>query len=96
MDLYGATEKDFAHVKVKNSRHGVSNPKARFKKIYTEEDVLGSPYVSQPLRLFDICATSDGGAALVITSMEFAKKHGVSNPVRISGVSTISPTFLRR
>ena len=93
MDLYGATEKDFAHVKVKNSRHGVSNPKARFKKIYTEEDVLGSPYVSQPLRLFDICATSDGGAALVITSMEFAKKHGVSNPVRISGVSTISPTF---
>ena len=93
MDLFDATEEDFARVKVKNSRHGFKNPNARYKKIFTEEEVLASPLVSQPLRLFEICATSDGGAALVITSMEFAKKHGVSNPVRISGVSTISPTF---
>lgn len=93
VDLYGATEKDFAHVKVKNSRHGIANPKARFKKLYTEEEVLASPLVSTPLRLLDICATSDGGAALVITSMDYAKKHGMANPVRISGVSTISPTF---
>jgi acetyl-CoA acetyltransferase len=93
MDLYGATEQDFARIKVKNSRHGVSNPNARYKKIFTEEEVLASPLVSQPLRLFEICATSDGGAALVITSMDYAKKHGMPNPVRISGVSTISPTF---
>jgi acetyl-CoA acetyltransferase len=93
MDLYGATEQDFARIKVKNSKHGISNPNARYKKIFTEEEVLASPLVSQPLRLFEICATSDGGAALVITSMDFAKKHGIANPVRISGVSTISPTF---
>jgi acetyl-CoA acetyltransferase len=93
MDLYGATEQDFARVKVKNSRHGISNPKARYKKIFTEEEVLASPLVSAPLRLFEICATSDGGAALVITSMDYAKKKGINNPVKISGVSTISPTF---
>jgi len=93
MDLYGATEQDFARVKVKNSRHGISNPKARYKKIFTEEEVLASPLVSAPLRLFEICATSDGGAALVITSMDYAKKKGIKNPVKISGVSTISPTF---
>jgi len=29
MDLYGATEQDFAHIKVKNSKHGFSNPNAR-------------------------------------------------------------------
>jgi acetyl-CoA acetyltransferase len=93
MDLYGATEQDFAHVKVKNSKHGFTNPKARYKKIFTEEEVLASPLVSQPLRLLEICATSDGGAALVITSMDYAKKKGIKSPVRISGVSTISPTF---
>mgnify|MGYP000916152226 FL=1 len=93
MDLYGATEQDFARVKVKNSKHGIANPKARYNKLFTEEEVLASPLVSAPLRLFEICATSDGGAALVITSMDYAKKKGIANPVKISGVSTISPTF---
>ena len=93
MDLYGATEQDFARVKVKNSKHGITNPKARYNKLFTEEEVLASPLVSAPLRLFEICATSDGGAALVITSMDYAKKKGIANPVKISGVSTISPTF---
>ena len=93
MDLYGATEQDFAHIKVKNSKHGAANPNARYKKVFTEEEVLASPLVAAPLRLFEICATSDGGAAVVLTSMEFAKKHGVKNPVRVSAVSTVSPTF---
>src|SRR5882762_114301 len=51
--LFGATERDFARVKVKNSRHGLANPNARFKKLYTEEQVLASPLVSAPLRLLD-------------------------------------------
>ena len=32
MDVYGATAEDFAQVKVKNSRHGLENPNARFRK----------------------------------------------------------------
>ncbi len=93
MDLYGATEQDFARIKVKNSKHGFSNPNARYRQIYTEAEVLASPLVAAPLRLFEICATSDGGAALVLCSMKYAKKHGVKKPVRISAVSTVSPTF---
>jgi acetyl-CoA acetyltransferase len=93
MDLYGATEQDFARIKVKNSKHGFTNPHARYRQIYTEAEVLASPLVSAPLRLFEICATSDGGAALVLCSMEYAKKKGIAKPVRISAVSTVSPTF---
>lgn len=93
MDLYGATEQDFARIKVKNSKHGFSNPNARYRQIYTEAEVLASPLVAAPLRLFEICATSDGGAALVLCSMEYAKKKGLAKPVRISAVSTVSPTF---
>lgn len=63
MELYGATEDDFARVKVKNSRCGQHNPYARYKKSFTMEEVLASPMVSDPLRLLQICATSDGGAA---------------------------------
>ncbi len=93
MDLYGATTDDFAMVKVKNSRHGVHNPNARFTKEYGLDDVRNSPVVSDPLRLLDICATSDGGAAMVVSSMEWARSHGHRDPVRVAGISTVSPTY---
>ena len=95
MDLYGATSEDFAMVKVKNARAGVHNPNARFRKESSIEEVLASPVVSDPLRLLDICATSDGGAAMIISSMEFARRHLGENAVipRVSGVSTVTPSF---
>ena len=93
MDLYGATTDDFAMVKVKNSRHGAHNPNARFTKEYGLDDVRNSPVVSDPLRLLDICATSDGGAALVVSSMQWARDHGHRDPVRVAGISTVSPTY---
>ncbi|GAA2733159.1 lipid-transfer protein [Actinocorallia aurantiaca] len=92
MALYGSTSEDFAQVKVKNSRHGLNNPNARYRKEVAVEQVLESAVVADPLRLLDICATSDGGAALVLTSMEFARSRGLES-VRISGLSTVTPTF---
>ena len=68
MDRFGATEEDFAQVKVKNARHGAANPYARYRKEVTVDEVLASPMVADPLRLLEICATSDGGAALVLCS----------------------------
>jgi acetyl-CoA acetyltransferase len=93
MELFGATEADFAAVKVKNAKHGLENPNARYKKEVTVEEVLASPMVADPLRLLEICATSDGGAALVLCSMEFAKKHGTQDLVTIDAVSTVTPRF---
>lgn len=93
MDLYGATSDDFAAVKAKNSRHGLANPNARYRREVTLDDVRTSPLVSDPLRLLDICATSDGAAALVVTSVEWARAHGYESPVTISGISTITPSY---
>ena len=86
MDVYGATSDDFALVKVKNSRHGLENPNARFRKESSADDVLASPIVADPLRLLDICATSDGGAAMIVSSMDFARSHlgSISTPSRAS------------
>jgi acetyl-CoA acetyltransferase len=93
MDLYGATAEDFAAVKVKNARHGLANPYARYRKEVTAEEVLASPVVADPLRLLDICATSDGGAAVVLTSMDYARRKGIAQPVRVRAVSTVTPTY---
>lgn len=93
MDLYGATSSDFAKVKVKNARHGLDNPYARYRKEVTEEEVLASPMVADPLRLLDICATSDGAAAVVLTSTDYARRKGASQPVRVRAISTVTPRF---
>ncbi|MEC8999863.1 MAG: lipid-transfer protein [Actinomycetota bacterium] len=93
MALYGATPEDFAMVKAKNSRHGVHNPNARYSKEYDVDDVANSPVVSDPLRLLEICATSDGGAALVVSSMDYARSKGITDPVRVAGLSTVTPTY---
>lgn len=93
MDLYGATQADFAAVKVKNARHGLANPNARYRKEVTAAEVLESAVVADPLHLLDICATSDGAAAVILTSVDYARKHGLTDPVRVKAISTVTPTF---
>ncbi|WP_405680282.1 lipid-transfer protein [Streptomyces sp. NBC_00868] len=95
MAVYGDTPEDFAQVKVKNAAAGALNPNARYRNTVTAEEVAASAVVADPLRLLDICATSDGGAALVLTSMDFARSRGIADPVRIRAVSTVTPTYPR-
>ena len=93
MDLFGATSEDFAAVKVKNARHGLNNPYARYRKEVSVDDVLNSAVVSDPLHLLDICATSDGAAAVILVSEEYAAKHGLTDSVKIAAIATVTPTF---
>jgi acetyl-CoA acetyltransferase len=95
IDMYGATVEDFAQVKVKNARHGLENPYARFRKESTVNDVLASPVVADPLHLLDICATSDGAAAMIVSSMDFARRHLGSTDAlpRVRAVSTVTPRY---
>ncbi|HSC76071.1 MAG TPA: lipid-transfer protein [Pseudomonadales bacterium] len=93
MEIYGDTLEDFAKVKVKNAEHGFTNPYARYKKKFTADDVAASAMVADPLRLMDICATSDGAAALIVCSAAYAKKLGRSDAIKVAAISTVTPTF---
>jgi acetyl-CoA acetyltransferase len=93
MEMFGASPDDFAKVKVKNARHGLHNPNARYRKEVSLDDVNAAPIVADPLRLLEICATSDGAAALVVSSLEYAKARGVDRPVRVAAVSTVTPSY---
>lgn len=95
MALHGDSPEDFALVKVKNAAAGALNPHARYRSAVSAEEVAASPVVADPLRLLDICATSDGAAALVLASLDFARRHGAAHPVRIRAVSTVTPTYPR-
>jgi acetyl-CoA acetyltransferase len=93
MEMFGATPDDFAKVKIKNARHGLQNPNARYRKEVTLEEINAAPIVADPLRLLEICATSDGAAAVVLSSMEYARTHTSGDPVRVAAISTVTPSY---
>ena len=74
MQKHGTTEAQMAAVAVKNHKHGALNPKAQFQKEITLETVLSSARVADPLKLYDCCPFTDGGAALVLASEEVARR----------------------
>ena len=86
------TEEDMALVKVATSKGSVHNPNARYHKAFTLQEVLASPVVCDPLRLFEICATSDGAAAIILAPADQAYRY-TKKPILIEGVSLASGTF---
>src|SRR6185436_8768084 len=75
MHKHGTTEEQMAAVAVKNHKHGVLNPKAQFQKEITLETVMKSPRIADPLKLYDCCPFTDGGAAIILASEEVARKR---------------------
>jgi acetyl-CoA acetyltransferase len=71
---YGTTEEQFGAVALAARRHANLHPGAvMHEKPMAMADYLASPYLADPLRLFDSCLISDGGAAYVTTSTERAR-----------------------
>jgi len=92
MQDVGTTEDDLAMVKVVTSKPAPYNPKTRYKKAFTKKEVLNSPMVCDPLHLLEICATSDGAGAVIMCSLDKAKKY-TDKPVLVDAAVIGSPTF---
>lgn len=73
---YGTTREQLAEVAVKNHLHGLKNPNAQFRMKISRQDVLNSVVVAEPLNLLDCSPVTDGGAAVIVTTMDIAKKSG--------------------
>ena len=81
---FGATEEDFAMVAVKNHDNGLLNPKAHLRKKITVDDVMRSPVVASPLKLYDCCPFSDGASSVILCSKKFAQEHG-GDYIKVTG-----------
>ncbi|NMO05143.1 thiolase family protein [Gordonia sp. TBRC 11910] len=95
MDTHGATVEDFATVSVKAHRFGALNPKAQHRKELTVDEVLGSRPIADPVTLLQCCPNTDGAAAVVLASAEFARRH-TTTPVRIAGSALVSGDYEER
>ncbi|HEY6624023.1 MAG TPA: lipid-transfer protein [Acidimicrobiales bacterium] len=74
LHLTGATSEDLGRVAVADRKHAATNPKAwYYGKPITLEDHQASRWIVEPLHLLDCCQETDGGQALVVTSLERAR-----------------------
>lgn len=74
---FGTTPEIFAQASTLMRRNAAANPRARFRKPMSVDDVLASPLVAEPLHLLEICAVSDGAASVILGSYEQAVRLGV-------------------
>ncbi|MGA2971972.1 MAG: thiolase domain-containing protein [Candidatus Bathyarchaeia archaeon] len=92
MRKYNLPHEALAEFPVLCHENALNNPKAQFHKSINVEDVLKSPLVADPLRLYDCSAIGDGAAALVLTTSKRAKQFSDS-PVKIAASTVASDTL---
>ena len=95
MEKYGTTLEDFAKVRAKASRHAANNPLSVFRKVMSEEDVLDAPVIwpgvmTKPMA----CPPTCGGAAALLVSRDFAKRHNLDPKVRIAAQAMATDTAI--
>jgi acetyl-CoA C-acetyltransferase len=89
MRKYGTKPEDLAMVSVKNHKNATLNPKAMYRREISLEVALNSPYVAEPLRLFDCAPICDGASVVILASEEVAKKY-TDTPVYIKACTQAS------
>ncbi|MBV1872446.1 MAG: lipid-transfer protein, partial [Gammaproteobacteria bacterium] len=84
---YGTKDETFAKIAVKNRKHAGNNNHAIFQKPLTVEEVMASPHQYGPITRLQCCPPTCGAGAAILCTEEFAKRHGIENPVYIAGMS---------
>jgi acetyl-CoA acetyltransferase len=70
MQRYGTTQDQLGHIAVAQRAWAVMNPLAQFRTPLTLPEYHASRYVAEPFHLYDCCLVSNGGVALIISSLD--------------------------
>ncbi len=89
MHDYGTTARQLALVSVKSHKNASLCPHAHYRQYgnLTVEDVLNSNMICDPLTLYQIAPVSDGAAAAVLMTEKFARRKGISQPIKIKDIT---------
>jgi acetyl-CoA C-acetyltransferase len=74
MQKYGFGEYHMARIAVKNHLNALNNPYAQLQIKVTLEEALKARVLSYPLRLLDVCPSSEGACAIILASEDRATK----------------------
>jgi acetyl-CoA acetyltransferase len=91
MAKYGTTQDHLGHIAVAQREWAQLNPIAQFYGTpLTLDEYHASRYIAEPFHLYDCCLISNGGVAVIVTSLERAR--GLRQPpVRILGWAQAHP-----
>jgi acetyl-CoA acyltransferase len=91
MAKFGTTQRQMAAVSAKNHQHSVHNPRSQYRRSFSIEEVLAARPIVWPLTLPMCSPISDGAAAALVCSHQFAERLSVlSRAVRIRASVLIS------
>lgn len=91
MKKYGTTNDHFGAIAVAQREWAQMNPIAQFYGTpLTLEEYHASRYIAEPFHLYDCCLVSNGGVALIVTSLERARTL-CQPPVRVLGWAQAHP-----
>ena len=93
MQAYGVSEEDLAHTSVKNHFYGARNPSAHLRFECTVEEVMNSPKVADPLKLYEVCPMTDAASALVLCREDILRAQPNRPQVYVTATSMASGTW---
>ena len=91
MHKYGVDIDQVSAVTIKNRKHAMLNPNARFQKEVTLEEINASRMIASPLRLFHCAPTADGATCIVLTSRD--KHRDPSRGIKVRAVTMFSGNY---
>ena len=80
------SEKDMAEVAARSRAAAVTNPQAQRSGEISADELLGQPYVAEPLRAHDCAPVGDGAAVVIIASGSRARELS-ARPAWIRGAT---------
>ena len=83
MARFGTTQRQMAAVSAKNHGHSVENPRAQYRRAFTVDEVLAARAIVWPLTLPMCSPVSDGAAAALVCTLEYARRLGSAREVAI-------------
>jgi acetyl-CoA acetyltransferase len=93
MKKYGTKLDAFARIRAKASRHAKNNPMAIFRKEVTADDVMNdTPIWPGVMTRLMACPPTCGGAAAILVSEAFARRHGLRTDVSIKAQAMTTDT----
>lgn len=88
MRAHGATPTHLAKIAHKNHKHSVHNPYSQFRDEYSLDQIQNAKTIAGALTKLQCCPTSDGGAAAIVCSEAFVRRHGLEGQaVEIIGMA---------
>src|SRR5438552_5071388 len=95
MHEHGITSRQYGHIAVTWRKHAATNPLAQKRAPITLEDHQRSKIINDPPRPLDCCPVTDGGGAVIVTSVERARDLR-QKPAVIAGLGQVHSSEIIR